>query len=160
MMGTEWEPRGQRSPFCGTYVPMTATKLGKEFEVGISKILLNFMICVHIFRGEPIILRGEEFLLFFVKYMMTVGLLQYYESWYDLGGCFGLIGFARPSYLAPHGAGIVFPLTCTRSMRWCQGNEVKRTCDSGRVFLVNGPRELGEIVSPLCASLSFLLKQE
>lgn len=37
---------------------MTARKLGKEFEVGISKVLLNFMIRVHIFRGEPIILRG------------------------------------------------------------------------------------------------------
>lgn len=77
-----------------------------------------------------------------------------------LGGCFELIGFAHWSYLVPHGAGIVFLLTCTRSMRWCQGNEVKRTCDSSQVSLVNGLRELGEIVLPLCASLSLLLKQE
>lgn len=58
---------------------MTATELGEEFDIGISKVLLNFMICMHIIMVSLLSekAKSEEFLFFLMKYVMIVGRLQY-----------------------------------------------------------------------------------
>ena len=60
MMDTQCEPDGPCSCFCGAYSLVAAMKLGKEFEVGISTVLLSFMSCMNISHGKPIILKGKE----------------------------------------------------------------------------------------------------